>query len=163
MNDYIRQLEKQNEELRQMLARSQRFNEYYYNNRSIHFRCGITFVHNRNTTDPEFYTSNEYTHRVNRIHEHGDLGHWVDSCCTIDEDVGLVKMGMHVGMYRNGRCIWDVFFRIMPSNKWIIDAIQFGDYDVVSGKNVNCKEFEWDEVMTALSDRSQRYKQSFSI
>jgi hypothetical protein len=165
MNDYIKQLEAQNDELKQMLALSQRFNEYYYNNRILMFRCGVTFVHNKNTTDAEYYTSNEYTHRVDRIAEHGGLGMWVSMCCSVDDEIGLTKMGMHVGLYRNDMCVWDVFFRVMPSGNWVIDAIQFSFKDLlVSGVDIkNSKEYDWNDIIIALSKRGERYKQFISF
>jgi hypothetical protein len=161
-SDYERQLEEQNEQLQKKLADSQRINDYYADDRCHYIKCGVSFVHNVDESNvDEYYTSNSYTHPVAKLWEHGGLGTLVDTIVDADIAPRLTIFSAHVGLYRNGRVVWELFFGRKSNGKWELDGIQLRE-DVVSGAKLGKrKSYKWIQIIRWLTERGLKYKQIY--
>ena len=162
-SDYTAALEEQNEQLQKKLAESQRINEYHVANRYDCIRCGITFIHNVDKPNVlEYYTSNEYWHPVNKLHEHGGLKEFIDSIARPDIPPGLMVNNVHVAYTRNDKVIWDIFFDyVATEDKWRIDGLQLRQ-TVYAGRELrNTKKYKWDRILRFFKERERKYKQDY--
>lgn len=161
-SDYEALLEQQNEQLIKKLSAAQRLNEYHVSKRFDCIKCGITFIHNTEIADaPEYYSSNEYWHPVNKLWEHGGLHKFVDMIMSPDDAHNLVIQGGYLAFSRNGNIIWEVFMNYTDPDKWQIEAIQIHD-EVYSGKNIkNKKKYKWKQIINWLKTKNDHYKQDY--
>ena len=162
-SSYEQQLEEQNEQLVQKLAVAQRHNEYHTNNRYDCIHCGITYIHNVDKpAEQEYYTSNEFWHPVNKLHEHGGLKNFIDFIADPNMTYGLVINSVHIAYARNGKVVWDLFFDyISTEDKWRLSAIQLRQ-TIYAGRDLkNTKKYKWDRILKFFKDREHKYKQDY--
>jgi len=161
-SDYEQQLEEQNEQLVKKLAESQRINEYHESNKYDCIHCGVTYIHNAGTDIQEYYTSNEFWHPINKLHEHGGLASFVDLIVDPNMTYGLTVNSAHVSYTRNDRVIWDMFFDyISTEDKWRISGLQLRQ-TIYSGKDLkNTKKYTWGRIIKFFKEREHHYKQTY--
>jgi hypothetical protein len=162
-SDYTAALEQQNEQLQKKLAEAQRVNEYHANNRRDCIRCGITYIHNtENNNIEEYYTSNEFWHPINMLHEHGGLKRFIDLIADPNMTYGLTINSVHIAYTRNDRVVWDIFFDyISTEDKWRLTGLQLRD-TIYSGKDLkNQKKYTWGRILRFFKDREHKYRQTY--
>jgi hypothetical protein len=162
-SDYTAALEQQNEQLQKKLAVSQRINEYHTNNRYDCIRCGITYIHNIENKDiEEYYTTNEYCHPVDKLHEHGGLKAFISLIADPGVTHGLTVNSVHVAYTRNDKVVWDMFFDYYSAeDKWKLSGLQLRQ-TVYAGTDLKKqKKYKWDRILKFFEDREHKYKQAY--